>query len=653
MRITLNKPHLVPQPMLCRRCAAINPDCFSSEANGRLANELRTHDALYPFEDSCPLCQLLCTIIPSFDHGFHVDLQFVNRGDSHWLPNDTLLFKASYGPLTKSYQYLVPQVGKECTVRVLQPDLVNFEVVQEWIEFCMTKHHEECGLERPRRVPYLKLIDCETRRIVPAEDFSYICLSYVWGQTLDDNTHLSVLPCGLPTTIEDAITVTLKLGMRYLWVDRYCIDQQNKVEVLHQLKVMDLIYQNAELTIVAAAGEDPWYGLPGVSSRPRDSQLFRKIWGILFVPPVSSPVEFIEDSTWNTRGWTYQEALFSRRRLVFTNQQAYFECNRMGCAESLNISLKDLHNKTSQRFLAPHGFGHGAFPHTIDNVPSPSKVYDCIFYYSMRKLTKSSDILNGILATLSACERKYGIYHCWGVPSLLFLSKTASQRRVFIDGLCWTNGNLHVRRPGFPSWSWAGWYGHVSWGAYYYRIDPSEVFKLSDGIELRVELCDGQVMLWEKAQPILQEPESPATLSTFVHITAWTIIIRTIKKNSFWTETFTRVKYTEGNEKSSQFQALALQNNGEYYELGSYNSSSEIQWTGSFKELPEFCIGIHLGSWKTGEDRSEPDIDWKPRKCVILIVGEVSEGKMERIGIMRNFLRQDFLKWSLRSVQLG
>jgi hypothetical protein len=34
------------------------------------------------------------------------------------------------------------------------------------------------------------------------------------------------LPTKLPRTIEDAITVTQKLDFRYLWVDRYCINQQ-------------------------------------------------------------------------------------------------------------------------------------------------------------------------------------------------------------------------------------------------------------------------------------------------------------------------------------------------------------------------------------------------------------------------------------------
>jgi hypothetical protein len=40
---------------------------------------------------------------------------------------------------------------------------------------------------------------------------------------------------------------------------------------------MDLIYNNSEVTIIAAAGQNPFYGLPGVSSRHRNPQVRAKI----------------------------------------------------------------------------------------------------------------------------------------------------------------------------------------------------------------------------------------------------------------------------------------------------------------------------------------------------------------------------------------
>jgi hypothetical protein len=123
-------------------------------------------------------------------------------------------------------------------------------------------------------VPYFKLIDCVTRTIVPALNHPYVALSYVWGQSSAAHGYVEVLPADLPHTVEDAITVTKKLGFRYLWIDRYSINQDRKEEVSEQVQKMNLISQNAEVTIIASAGEDPTYGLPGVSHhRKRDARI--------------------------------------------------------------------------------------------------------------------------------------------------------------------------------------------------------------------------------------------------------------------------------------------------------------------------------------------------------------------------------------------
>jgi hypothetical protein len=79
-----------------------------------------------------------------------------------------------------------------------------------------------------------------------------------------------------------------------------------------------------ELTIIAAAGSDPHYGLPGVS-RTRNVQTTFTVANHVFVAMEDPGLE-IRTSHWNTRGWTYQEALLSRRRLVFTDTQIYFQC---------------------------------------------------------------------------------------------------------------------------------------------------------------------------------------------------------------------------------------------------------------------------------------------------------------------------------------
>ncbi len=64
------------------------------------------------------------------------------------------------------------------------------------------------------------------------------------------------------------MTLTLKLGFRYLWVDRHYIDQKNEANKAKELAIMDHIYENATLTIVGMAGADDASGLPGIRTQP-------------------------------------------------------------------------------------------------------------------------------------------------------------------------------------------------------------------------------------------------------------------------------------------------------------------------------------------------------------------------------------------------
>jgi hypothetical protein len=681
--LTTVKTHiLAPDSTLCRRCAAINPLCFSPGGGTRLARIINTHHPTYSFVDTCSLCQLLRAIIP--DHrnikprsqsqinNFRVRLTYINGYDLLSLPSKTLVFEISWG---RGYQrkYLVPQLGVECTVRLLQPDSINFGIIKEWVQCCRSSHSSPCEIENPQHVPYLKLIDCESRRIVEAKTTgaSYVCLSYVWGQILNGESYHGILPQGLPTTIEDSITATLKLGFRYLWVDRYCINQQDNVEVFHQIRMMDRIYQNAEVTVIAAAGKDPSYGLPGVGSRSRELQPSGKIRNILMVSTPDNPVEFIRNSTWITRGWTYQEAFFSRRRLVFTDQQAYFECNRMSCTESLNYLPAHQITGSNQLFRSTYPNHGSAFPHGTGL--KPWELYQRLSEYCTKKLTNGSDILNGIRGTLRAFEVKYGMYHCWGVPSLLSLSSMASEKALILDGLSWYTSEPSLRRDDFPSWSWTGWqwyYTQPRWNHLFYDRDPFEKFRLSDGVELSVQFCDGRLMFWKEAQSILQARGSQAQLSTFVCISAWTTRIRLSTSHYNRAETVAAIKHAK-RATLRYFQAKILQKNGEYVDLDDlvrmpktplpHLSASWFELgflsTGHFEELPEFCVGIHLG------DTSDPDFmdvirnpfQREAKSFVLLVVGEVSEGKWERIGIARGLAYDHYnsLKRSWRTLYVG
>jgi hypothetical protein len=108
---------------------------------------------------------------------------------------------------------------------------------------------------------------------------------------------------------------------------------------------MGLIYQNAQATIIAAAGDDPNYGFPGVRLKLRDPRPWGRIENHLLVALFPDPREIVRSSTRASRGWTFLEALFSRRRIIFTDQQVYFECDKMQCCEAADNYLAPLLNQ--------------------------------------------------------------------------------------------------------------------------------------------------------------------------------------------------------------------------------------------------------------------------------------------------------------------
>lgn len=158
--------------------------------------------------------------------------------------------------------------------RNVEPN-ADISLYRGWLNFCKENHSLSCGISHTNNLYPLLMIDCKSRAVVEMMIVPvYIALSYVWGRTVPQSLFIQegyakALPLKTASTIEDAIVLTLALGVKYLWVDQFCIDQRNQETRQHQIRQMDFIYQNAWCTIVAAAGANADYGLPGVSFRPR------------------------------------------------------------------------------------------------------------------------------------------------------------------------------------------------------------------------------------------------------------------------------------------------------------------------------------------------------------------------------------------------
>lgn len=120
-----------------------------------------------------------------------------------------------------------------------------------------------------------------------------------------------------------------------------------------QVRKMNLVYGSSAITVIAAAGKDPTYGLQGVRKRPRQEQQVICIANRMLLPTNLNIQHQVISSDWNTRGWTFQEAYLSTRRLVFTDCMVYFQCCAMHCLETISVPLEALHTNDRQRFRDP------------------------------------------------------------------------------------------------------------------------------------------------------------------------------------------------------------------------------------------------------------------------------------------------------------
>lgn len=365
------------------------------------------------------------------------------------------------------------------------PDMA---IARDWLHFCQSHHQGRC--QRPlvtAELPGFQLIDCATTppRVVPASiTQDYVALSYVAGKDVAEPW---------PRVVRDAIAVTKDLGLGYLWVDRLCIDSSRPQEKAQQIARMDDVFEGAVLTIIAAHGDDAMQGLPGVGSTPRPPQPKYRLSssGVTLVSSLEDPQLSIEESTWYTRGWTYQEGLLARRRLVFTKQQMYWECDGMVCPETLVLPLDHYHDPLQQRmcdFVRPGLFnGTASVDGTWrawkklpkpDEEPSIMSVFRAadqhIVNYSKRHLSNDEDTLTAFKGISRHLDRTLGrgrLGHVVGIPVWLSSAgdggspRPGRTKELFaLATSFWhhkSGGAGASRRRHLPSWTWAGWRGPV------------------------------------------------------------------------------------------------------------------------------------------------------------------------------------------------
>ncbi|PVH86348.1 HET-domain-containing protein [Cadophora sp. DSE1049] len=173
-----------------------------------------------------------------------------------------------------------------------------------------------------------------------------MALSHCWGPpehickttrlTLEDHK-LEIPWSDLSKTFQEAIEVTRRLGIRYLWIDSLCIIQGDAEDWDREAENMGNIYMYAYLTLAATASASGAGGLfaerdDNVISfvLPPDPDTDSKILTLKArrrrLHQALNVQNLAGGNPLSRRAWAYQERLLAKRILHFGSEELIWEC---------------------------------------------------------------------------------------------------------------------------------------------------------------------------------------------------------------------------------------------------------------------------------------------------------------------------------------
>lgn len=162
-----------------------------------------------------------------------------------------------------------------------------------------------------------------------------------------------VMPSDLPKTFQDALHVTRRLGLRYIWIDSACILQSGPGSVEDWAKeagMMNKVYQNSFCNISATGSHTSADGLfhernpASISTTPIEITWDFTEDGSELIDAACHTYQLMNTSIFEngvnamelmSRAWVFQERLLAPRVLHFGQSQLYWECHRQISCETI------------------------------------------------------------------------------------------------------------------------------------------------------------------------------------------------------------------------------------------------------------------------------------------------------------------------------
>lgn len=395
------------------------------------------------------------------------------------------------------------------------------QLALHWLDTCSRFHQNRCGPSSsslPTRVldvgksdgldtvDRIRLISTGGRRA------PYVALSHCWGPPEDakrvkttttdslDIHSQGILVAELPRNFQDAILVTRKLNIPYLWIDSLCIIQNSAPDWDKEAGKMGDYYELATITLSALCSpsshagfiRDRWVGDSRLDLRLENYENIniRKVGNSFGQHGSSGRSKRLP--LWE-RAWVLQERCLSTRILHFGSEQMYWECRQCFVHEDGRRLAKSSDGAS---------LGPGCFIPTGKRVAEKSydRWYRLIAEYSKRGLTKEADrlpALGGIVVRFqSLLESDYlvGIWKDDLVKGLLWSrkhdgprSRTSKDEKKHIVQRIEMASSQRVPNSSsqLPSWTWAAMGSPVVW-VYVPETASPQLSVGCKGIEARV-----------------------------------------------------------------------------------------------------------------------------------------------------------------------
>ncbi|KAH6999147.1 heterokaryon incompatibility protein-domain-containing protein [Ilyonectria sp. MPI-CAGE-AT-0026] len=378
-----------------------------------------------------------------------------------------------------------------------------FDTARYWLKNCVDSH-TNCSRRThnslPTRVIYVgePPLYQEVPRLYAqtAGQFdSYVALSHCWGGNIPCKLTEAVLQkyqqalpmSQLPQNFLDAISVTRQLGLRYIWIDALCIIQDSALDWQAEASKMASFYSQALVTVSALDSDKSTKGFLG--DRQRGYAKISRDFSVC--QEELMPVDILDRSALDTRGWCMQERLLSPALLHFSNEQLVWECQeglifeQNGMVRSRSTNRGDVADELTNSFIVlRRNYNTG----TIS--PKFEAWYELVEEFSSRNLTVDADILPAIAGAALRFRTLTGrdqtstgkityVAGLWeeDLHRGLFWGARIKKRR---DTRVLRSFDFHrLSKPTspssqtcFPSWSWASVRGTVQFYSKSPRIDP-------------------------------------------------------------------------------------------------------------------------------------------------------------------------------------